>query len=92
MANLISNLPGGARPMTTAQINEIIRGATIKAIRAETVQDPDHGGECLMLELNGGDKLIFIAVPTPPFVIDPDGLTARVQPLLIHPRHTRLHV
>ena len=90
MADLIRNLPHGARPMTTAQINEIVRGATIKAIRAETVQDPDHGGECLMLELNGGDKLVFISCPTSLLSIDPDGLTSRIQVLLLTTRRTRL--
>ena len=92
MADLISNLPHGARPMTISQINEIVRGATIKQIRGETAIDPETGGEALMIELQGGDKLILIAVPTPHAVVDPSGLQARIQPLLLHRRHTRLAV
>jgi hypothetical protein len=86
MAELIGTngqgLPG-AKPATIEQINEIIRGATIVQIRPTKARDPHHGGECLMLELNGGDRLIFIAVPQSSLAIDPEAPTAFLQPLLV---------
>jgi len=54
----------GATPATTEQINEIVRGATIREIRQPKFIDPDSGGEGVWLELVGFDSLIFIATPT----------------------------
>lgn len=85
----IRNLPAGASAaMTMEQINEIVRGATIKQIRPRKAIDSDHGGECLAIELQGGDVLILIAVPGSHLAIN--GPTARIQPLLALKRGTRL--
>jgi hypothetical protein len=80
----------GAQPATIEKINEIIRGATIKQIRPSKARDPQHGGECLMIELQGGDRLILIAVPQSPLALDPDAPTALIQPLLVAQRRSTL--
>lgn len=77
----------GSRPATMDQINEIVRGATIKSLSRKMI-DPDHGGECIAVELNGGDALVFIAVPAPALQIE--GPTATIQPLLVTPRKSKL--
>ena len=93
MANLAGpgGLPG-AIPATLDFINEIVRGATIKAVRTQTAQDGEHGGECVMIELNGGDRIIFVARRVGDLEIDPDGFTARLQPLLVTKRGSRLKI
>lgn len=84
------NLPG-AQGATLAQINEIVRGATIKCIREDTALTPT-GGEAVCLELNNGDKLFFLAEATsPPLILNPeDPRTAHIQPLLQARRGSRL--
>ncbi len=80
MAELVKNVPG-ATPATIEMINEVVRGVSIKQIRPQKALDEESGGEAVCIDLQGGDKLIFIAVPAPPLQLD--GPTARIQPLLI---------
>jgi hypothetical protein len=82
-----NSLPG-AKPMTLDQVAEIVKGRTIKGFSKEAAQDPDQGGECIRFLLGDGDQLIFIAVPTP---LSLDGITARIQPLLVQSRRSTLH-
>ena len=89
MADL-NNLPGGGRPATIDQINEILRGAVIKQIRREKAIDVDHGGECVQIQLVGGDSLIFIASPNPAGVQILGDPTAFIQPLLVTRSKTKL--
>ena len=91
MANLAGpgGLPG-AQAATIQQINEIIRGATIKHIDVEKAQDPHHGGEVVRIILNGGDQLWFIARPGDPLDIRPDAPTAKIQPFLIATKRSQL--
>jgi hypothetical protein len=78
----------GSKPATMDQINEIVRGATVKSITSKMI-DPDEGGECIAIEFNGGDALVFVAVPGP--VIRVVGApTATIQPLLVTKRNTKL--
>ena len=84
-------LPGGVQPTTLEQIGEIVKGATIKSITRK-MRDPEHGGECVAIELQGGDALVFIAVPAPKLVLSPDAPTAVLQPMLVRKRFTRLKV
>ena len=77
----------GAKPMTLDQVAEIVKGRTIKSFSRESTQDPDGGGECIRFLLGDGDQLIFIALATP-FALD--GLTARIQPLLVQSRRSTL--
>ncbi len=86
MADLIRNFPG-AEPRTLEQVSEIVKGTTITGFSKESAVDPDTGGECIRFILSGGDQLIFIAVPTP---LSLDGVTARIQPLLVVKRKTHL--
>lgn len=77
----------GAKPMTLDQVAEIVKGRTIRGFSKESTQDPDDGGECIRFLLGDGDQLIFIAVPTP---LSLDGVTARIQPLLVQSRRSTL--
>lgn len=77
----------GAKPMTLDQVAEIVKGRTIKGFSKESTVDPDQGGECIRFLLGDGDQLLLIAVPTP---LALDGLTARIQPLLVVSRRSRL--
>ena len=89
MADALTNLPGSTAA-TIEQINEILRGATIKQISPLKAIDPDHGGECLRIELVGGDHLIFVAVPNPARLLL-DEPTVKIQPILVHRHTSRLH-
>lgn len=85
-----NNLPGGGKSATIDQINEIIRGATIKGIRREKAIDPDHGGECVQIQLVGGDSIILIASPNPSGLQILGEPTAFIQPLLVTRSKTKL--
>jgi len=87
MADLQRGLPG-ATPTRLEEINEIVRGATIRQITPDKKIDPDQGGECVRIELIGGDALILIAVPGNPLAVGEP--TARIQPLLVTRRGSRL--
>jgi len=89
MADLIRTLPHGARAASLEQIDEIVRGSTIVRIRHEKAIDPDHGGEALMIELSDNDRLILIAVANP-HRLSLDEPTAKLQPLLVTTRRSRL--
>ena len=78
----------GAQGATLEQIGEVVAGSTIRAIRNEKALSPG-GGECVMLELNNGDKLVFVAERTAS-VLALDEPTARILPLLITRRGSRL--
>jgi hypothetical protein len=78
----------GAQGATLAQIGEVVRGSTIRAIRHHKALSPS-GGECVMLELNNGDKLVFVAERTRS-LLALDEPTARILPLLLTRRGTRL--
>ena len=88
MAEALNNLPGST-PATIEEINEILRGATIKQISPLKAIDPDHGGECLRIELVGGDHLILVAVPNPMRLVLGEP-TAKIQPILAHRRNSKL--
>lgn len=89
MADL-NNLPGGGKRATIDQINEIIRGATIKQIRREKAIDPDHGGECVQIQLVGGDSIILISAPNPSAIKVLGEPTSFIQPLLVTRSRTKL--
>ena len=89
MADALTNLPGSTAA-TIEQINEILRGATIKQISPLKAIDPDHGGECVRIELVGGDHLILVAVPNPARLLL-DEPTVKIQPILVHRRISGLH-
>lgn len=86
MLDPIRDLPG-AELRTLDQISEIVKGATITGFSKESAVDPSTGGECIRFVLKGGDQLLFVAVPTP---LSLDGITARIQPLLVVKRKTNL--
>jgi hypothetical protein len=80
----------GAQGASLEQISEIVRGSTIRAIRRDKAVSPD-GGECVMLELNNGDKLVFVASATDEGLVL-GGTTATITPLLLTRRGSRLKV
>ena len=91
MADIIRGLPG-AEPASFGKLNEIVRGATIAGFELEKGRDPDHGGEVARLNLQGGDFILFFAVPNHHILLDPDAPTALIQPVLVHRRFTKLKV
>ena len=88
MADFQRDLPNST-PATIEEINEILRGATIKQISPEKAIDPRHGGECVRIELVGGDHLILVAVPNPMRLALGEP-TAKIQPILAHRRNSSL--
>lgn len=89
MAEFLKGVPG-SEPASLEKISEIIRGATIQGLETDKARDPDHNGEIVRLNLGGGDFLLFIAVPNPRFLVDPDAPSAKLQTVLIHRRYSTL--
>ena len=90
MSDDVRKLPG-ARDASIHQINEIIRGSTIKRITPEKGM-ADDGGHVMRIELNGGDFLLIHASPTDDGIRLAGGPTATLKLGLIHKRLTNLKI